>query len=217
MRTRIIKRTSEKADLIRRLSDEGFDLAIFPEEPPGADSKLEYELRPDGVVIVSAPYDYDSLSDWLYCGNWLACHPHAEGFRPIDTFRMKPEQIAAACDRFGIALLIDSFHDDIEWNVIDRSVRFLRDEPSSGARRRSGVVFGIASLVAFALAVYMVLWAISAFNLAFADCRGHFSIDASDFRCQRPIWLTYAFWLFSGLGVLFAVVTFVRRQRPASV
>jgi hypothetical protein len=218
MRSRLIRHASEKADLIKRLSDAGVDLAIRYEEPPDAHSKLTYTLRSDGAVVVTAPYDYDSLEAWLYCGNWDAFHPPVFGFPGIDTFRARPAEIEAVCERSGVALLIDSLHDDIEWNVVEREVHFLPDEvsPRIGAKRSSSLVFAVASAVAFVLAIYMVLWATSASNLAFADCHGRFSIDDLNVRCQRPVWLTYAFWLFTSLGALFAAIAFAFRSRRRS-
>jgi hypothetical protein len=61
-------------------------------------------------------------------------------------------------------------------------------------------IVAAAAVFSFAAAAYSFLWGVSSSSLAFADCRGTFAIDAENFRCARPIWLTYAFWAFIVLG-----------------
>ena len=87
-------------------------------------------------------------------------------------------------------------------------------------RIRVTAVLGVAAVLTFAVAAYAFLWALSSYNLAFADCHGKFSLDASNIRCQRPILLAQAFKFFAVSGVVLsalAVLAFVfRRLRGAS-
>lgn len=219
LNARIIRRDAEKKALIRRISDEGLDIAVYYPEPDELPHPaLSSERRPDGSFLIRAPYEYEPLRDWLYCGNWQAIHPPVERFRGVDAFRVRPEVLDATFERFGIMLLIDSFHDDIEWKVVERGTRFLGDDSRTAASRatsRLGLMLGLASIVMLALAVFALLWATSAVELAFVDCNGRFAIDDPAFRCQRPAWLTYAFWFFAPMGIGFAIAAFVyRRGRP---
>jgi hypothetical protein len=57
----------------------------------------------------------------------------------------------------------------------------------------------------------------SSFSLAFADCKGTFALAAENFRCQRPVWLSYGFWFFIVLGFGLGIFAFLRlRSRGAS-
>jgi len=69
----------------------------------------------------------------------------------------------------------------------------------------------VLALVSLALAAYCLLWAISASSLAFTECNGTYSLAASEFRCQRPIILTFAFYAFGAIGFVLAVVAVIRK------
>ena len=72
---------------------------------------------------------------------------------------------------------------------------------------------GIGAILAFLASGYLFLWAISSFNLAFADCGGLISLDAPTYRCQRAVWLSYAFWLFLAIGAVCTMSYFAVRSR----
>jgi len=80
-------------------------------------------------------------------------------------------------------------------------------------RRISGVLLAILAIISFVAAGFSLLWAFSSYNLAFADCHGNFSLAAENFRCQRPIWLSYAFWAFIVLGFVFTLSAIVLKRR----
>ena len=70
----------------------------------------------------------------------------------------------------------------------------------------------VCSIIAFAIAAYFFLWAISSADLAFVDCNGTYSLHAESFRCRRPVLLTHAFWAFSVIGTVFTIWTLVRAR-----
>ena len=70
----------------------------------------------------------------------------------------------------------------------------------------------ICAVIVLLLAVSSFLWAISSVELSFVDCNGHYSLDATNFRCQRAVWLTYAFWPFSILTILLLSATIIRAR-----
>ena len=85
-------------------------------------------------------------------------------------------------------------------------------------QRKSALWPAVLSCLLCGLAAFCLLWAVSSFSLAFADCHGTVSLSSSSFRCQRPVVLEYAFFAFGGVGLLFAAVAVVRtiRNRRAS-
>jgi hypothetical protein len=117
MTSRITKKEADKRDVICALSDKGRSLLFFYEETPGP--KLGHERLRDGVFLVRPPYTYEALEKWLNLGNWQAIHPPVTGYNPIDSFRMHPLVVEHHLDANGVIFLIDSFHDKIEWNVVE--------------------------------------------------------------------------------------------------
>ena len=73
----------------------------------------------------------------------------------------------------------------------------------------------ICTSIAFLLTLYCLLSAISAMDLPFVECNGHFSLDAPNVRCRRAVWLTYVFWLFGAIafGLLSATIIRARHRR----
>ena len=115
MRSHIITRDEDKRELIERLSNEGADLALFCDDLAEA-LPNSIEAR-ESVSIVRAPYNFDELERSWYYGNWCLIHPANIDFSPIDTFRSPSAKIDQAMRSYGVTLLIDSFHDNIEWKV----------------------------------------------------------------------------------------------------
>lgn len=67
-----------------------------------------YRLTPEVPV--------EALSHWLYLGNWQIAWPACPA-RTIDVARAAPAEISRFLDEQGLALLVDSFHDDTDWVV----------------------------------------------------------------------------------------------------
>lgn len=103
--------------LIQCLSDQSMPLLFFYEEEPGGD--VLHEKVGNCINLVHPPYDYNSLGKWLYLGNWQAVFPANREYKPFDTFRAKNAEIEKRMTEFKVKLIIDSFHNDIEWNVIE--------------------------------------------------------------------------------------------------
>ena len=118
------KNDKEKSQLINGFSMKNYSLMIFFDEPPNdflkkeiSNGKINIEKIEDGVFKVKPPYTYELLTKWLYYGNWQAIYPPKNNFQGMDTFRKKEEDVKNHLMASGIEMLIDSFHDDIEWNV----------------------------------------------------------------------------------------------------
>ena len=119
MRTRILKRDFEKRELIGRLSNERCSLMFFCEDAPGED--VLHEPAGESITVIHPPYDYETLEKWLYPGNWQAIFPANKDYRPLDTFNVSDSDIECRMNEAKLSLVIDSFHDDIEWNVIEQT------------------------------------------------------------------------------------------------
>ena len=119
MRARIMKGESEKRALIGRLSDEKRTLMFFYEEP--CREEVPHESVSEYITLIHPPYDYDNLEKWLYRGNWQAISPANSNYQPFNTFKTSGTEIGQIMEEFQLKLIIDSFHDDIEWNVIEET------------------------------------------------------------------------------------------------
>ena len=117
VRAAVLTRTAQKQALIRRLSDAQCTLLIFCDEPPGAG--IQPVVAGPQKYLLPPPYDLDRLQARLYAGNWQAIHPPNAAFAPVDTFRLGGAELEAVMQGAGLTLIIDSFHDDIEWNVVE--------------------------------------------------------------------------------------------------
>lgn len=117
MKARVITKDSERAALLKRLSDEGVSLMFFYEEAPPA--SIPHEAVGDEVWLIHPPYGHDQLEKWLYLGNWQAISPGNRAYRPFNSFKSDAAEIAVRLREAGVKLLIDSFHDDREWHVIE--------------------------------------------------------------------------------------------------
>lgn len=117
MRARMLKKESEKRELIEHLSSEKCPLMFFYEEAPGDD--VPYESVSECITLVHPPYDYETLEKWLYLGNWQAIFPANEDYQPFNTFKAKDTELEKRITEAKLKIIIDSFHDDIEWNVIE--------------------------------------------------------------------------------------------------
>ena len=115
MISRVITKDKDKRALISRLSGAHAELALFcddlAEVPPRAK-----ELR-EGVVVISPPYDFDELEKSWHYGNWNLISPVKTDYEPRNTFKLSDSEIVQAMRLHGISLIIDSFHDNIEWKV----------------------------------------------------------------------------------------------------
>ena len=117
MRATVLKNDGEKRRLIHRLSAEHVPLMIFYEEDPG--ENVPHQNLGRYVNVVHPPYDYDTLHQWLYLGNWQAVFPANKDYVPLDTFRAKHAEIRERMNRFRVKLILDSFHDDTEWHFLE--------------------------------------------------------------------------------------------------
>ena len=75
----------------------------------------------DFIILVHPPYDYETLEKWLYTGNWQAISPGNKDYQPFDTFKTEIDDIEQRMKEAKAEIVIDSFHDDIEWNVIEET------------------------------------------------------------------------------------------------
>ena len=115
MTSRVITKDKDKRALISRLSEAGAELALFYDDLPETLPR-NTEVR-EGVAIISAPYDFDELEKlWAY-GNWNLISPVKTDYEPLNTFKLSDSEIAQAMSLHGLSLVIDSFHDNIEWKV----------------------------------------------------------------------------------------------------
>ncbi len=119
MRTRILKKESEKKALISQLSNQKCSLMFFYEEKPEKD--LPHERVDESIILIHPPYDYETLEKWLYLGNWQAIFPGNKDYQPFNTFRSEKSDIEQRMKKAKVKLIIDSFYDDIEWNVIEET------------------------------------------------------------------------------------------------
>lgn len=119
MRVNVIKKRQDKQELIDKLSAQNITLMFFYDEDP--EDKLSYEKVGEDIYLIHPPYYYKTLKNWLYLGNWQAVVPSNTQYKPFDTFRTKEKEIEKQMDAFGISLIIDSFHDNIEWKVIEKT------------------------------------------------------------------------------------------------
>jgi hypothetical protein len=89
---------------------------FYNEEP---EKDMPHERVSESITLIHPPYDYAVLEEWLHLGNWHAILPGNQNFRPFNTFKTKVSIIERKMTEASIKLIIDSFHDDIEWNVIE--------------------------------------------------------------------------------------------------
>lgn len=113
--SRVITRDKDKRALISKLSEAHAELALFYDDLPEAPPYVN--LVQDGVAIIPAPYDYDELEKWWYYGNWNLISPAKTDFEAFNTFKHSDAEIAKVMRLHGLSMIIDSFHDDIEWKV----------------------------------------------------------------------------------------------------
>jgi hypothetical protein len=118
MKRTILKTESSKQELINRLSDDGNKLLVFFDDL--ADAPSTVNVVEEGVAIVSPPYDYESLERWWYYGNWQAVSPVNQEYIPFDTFKSTDQNIECALQDNQLSIIIDCFHDDVEWNVAEK-------------------------------------------------------------------------------------------------
>lgn len=101
---------------ILRISIESGATLLYDE--PLDDAKLAETLVDlgSGQYRLTAATSLASLADWLYLGNWQIVLPSCPG-TTIDAARATEAVICQYLDSNGLKLLVDSFHDDIEWVV----------------------------------------------------------------------------------------------------
>ena len=90
---------------------------FFYDEAPG--EHIRHDRVSESAFLVHPPYDYETLEKWLYLGNWQAVSPGSFAYQPINTFKSKPTEIEQRMAEADVTLLIDSFHDDVDWNVFE--------------------------------------------------------------------------------------------------
>jgi hypothetical protein len=115
----VITKDKEKRALISKLSEAHAELALFYDdlqEPLPRAKQIRH-----GVAVMFAPYDFDELEkSWKY-GNWNLIAPANTAYAFLDTFRLSDSEIAHAMQLHGLSLILDSFHDNIEWKVNENS------------------------------------------------------------------------------------------------
>lgn len=119
MKKKIIKNESEKILLFNRLSNDNISLMFFFDEIP--DKEIHHEILAGNIFLVHPPFDYNILQKWLYPGNWQAIYPANAAYKPINTFKMKSSDIENTMNSYSLDLIIDSFHDNIEWCIIEKT------------------------------------------------------------------------------------------------
>ena len=125
LRDEILKEVLSRASGFVNYDDEpDDDLGVRPirvrvddsEKPKWLPARL---WKPDRIVAWEIPRGtpVDALREWLYTGNWqfyVANHYHA--WFP-DLCRGSYDFVAGFTEAADIELVIDSFHDDIEWTI----------------------------------------------------------------------------------------------------
>jgi hypothetical protein len=119
MRAKVLTKDAEKKALINVLSNRNWPLMFFYEEEPGA--SVLHERVGEFITVVHPPYDYETLEKWLYLGNWQAIFPANKDYEPFNTFKAKAWEIEKRMSDAKLRLIIDSFHDNIDWNVIQET------------------------------------------------------------------------------------------------
>lgn len=119
MHITVLRKDSDKQALVRRLSECKIPLLFFYEEEPG--ESVPHERVDESITLVYPPYNYDMLEKWLYLGNWQAVFPANRQYTPFNTFKAKDSEIKQRMNEAKVKIIIDSFHDDIEWNVCEET------------------------------------------------------------------------------------------------
>lgn len=117
MISRIISVDREKRELINRLSVAKADLALFYgdfEDLPSGLTRVTQD-----VAIIHPPFVFDELEAFWSYGNWNLVGPARLDWRFMDTFRLGDEEIGKAMRNHKVELVVDSFHDNIEWRVCE--------------------------------------------------------------------------------------------------
>jgi len=112
----------EKAEFISNVSQENREMLFLYDEDPRDYLPEEIRLQrfDQRKYIIYPPYSYEPLMKWLQPGNWQAVSPAIESYAFVDSFRSSYESIQNHLENHRVELMIDSFHDDIEWNVFSR-------------------------------------------------------------------------------------------------
>lgn len=109
----------EKVDLIMSISRENREMLFLYDEDPidYLSEQILFQKLDEKKFIIRPPYSYEDLTKWLYLGNWQAVTPAIQSYKFVDSFRSPHEYIMNHLANHKIDIMIDSFHDDIEWNV----------------------------------------------------------------------------------------------------
>lgn len=119
MHIKLITKDSEKQELMKRLSDQQVSLMFFYEEKTG--ENVSHVIVEESITLMHPPFDYEMLKQWLYLGNWQAISPGNKAFQTFNTFKTKNFEIEQRMKEAKVKIIIDSFHDDREWNVIEKN------------------------------------------------------------------------------------------------
>ena len=107
-------------ELIQGLSEGNNKLIIKYDEFEDAPKCVKKITKDSGELL--PPYNYEQLEKWLYPGNWQIFLSNKEEISEvIYTFKSNKEEIIEYMTKNQILLLIDSFHDNVEWNVCDNT------------------------------------------------------------------------------------------------
>lgn len=92
---------------------------FFYDDAPRND--IPHEKVDETKTLISPPYSYETLEKWLHLGNWQAIFPGNASFKPFNTFKTKDVDIENRMKEANVKIIVDSFHDDIEWNFIEET------------------------------------------------------------------------------------------------
>lgn len=115
----LIAKDTEKRDLISGCSCKNREILVLFDENPYdyLSDDISVQKIEENKYLIQPPYIYEELSKWLHYGNWQAISPAISSYEFIDSFRTSSEVVRKHLTNHKIELMVDSFHDDIEWNV----------------------------------------------------------------------------------------------------
>jgi len=118
-KNRLISNDIDKKGLISSSSTEDCEIMVLYDEDPYEylSGDIAFQRIDQNKYLIQPPYSYEKLSKWLYYGNWQVVSPAISSYEFIDSFRSSPEKIQNHLNNHKVDLMIDSFHDNIEWNV----------------------------------------------------------------------------------------------------
>ncbi len=121
MKNYILKTTTEKQELLEKLSVNGLSLFFIYDEKPEGD--FTFEAIGENMTLVNSPYSYKDLESWLYLGNWYASNAILKKPLVASLIQSKQFEVQNIMTEHGIGIFIDSYHDNIEWSVYEETIQ----------------------------------------------------------------------------------------------